>query len=110
MWECLAELILENGRGIARPIVSEAARLYRKCHADRKETALMDRFPECFLDQHIIQFINQPPKENGESSLPLTGDEPVTRVLPDLDVQYLMKACHICSKYAPGRNPVLACD
>ena len=110
LWECLAELILENGRGIARPIVSEAARLYRKCHADRKETALMDRFPECFLDQHIIQFINQPPKENGESSLPLTGDEPVTRVLPDLDVQYLMKACHICSKYAPGRNPVLACD
>lgn len=63
--ECLAELFITHPgpgdfiakRGIKASLpccsmaaihVREAARLYKKCHAERKEITLMDAYPNCF--------------------------------------------------------------
>lgn len=75
--ECLGELLLQAGRCSEGVYFAEAARLYRKCGAKRKEIWLMDRRHEYFE--------NEKPSQNFvlESS---------SLTLPDIDIEYLMKS------------------
>ncbi|MEW6667379.1 MAG: PAS domain S-box protein [Thermodesulfobacteriota bacterium] len=72
--ECLGELLLEAGHHSARMHFAEAARLYRKCRAERKEANLLEKHAEHFEDE-----------------TPSTAAAP-TATLPSLDVDYLMKS------------------
>jgi len=74
--ECLAELLLNAGQRSAGIYFAEAARLYRKCHAERKEIALLERRPEYFEEVKKAH----------------TQVEPDAYTLPNLDVGYLMKS------------------
>ncbi len=74
--ECMAEFLLQSGRSSERIYLLEAARLYRKCGAERKEIGLFEKYPKYF-------------EEDRPSHLPRTESP---RILPDLDVQYLMKS------------------
>jgi PAS domain S-box-containing protein len=77
--EGLGELLQQAGRCSARVFFVEAARLYRKCRAERKELRLVEKHPEYFEEE-------RPP-------LPYSGAEvPSPRTLPNLDVDYLMKS------------------
>ncbi|MDD5305399.1 MAG: histidine kinase dimerization/phosphoacceptor domain -containing protein, partial [Elusimicrobia bacterium] len=78
--ECLGEMQLANGRGPARPFLIEAARLYRRCRAERKEQRLYDRHPEYFEAEAA------PPAAEVEA----TGAP--SYALPQLDVGYLMRS------------------
>lgn len=76
--ECLGELLLQAGQRSARVYFVEAARLYKKCRAERKEISLIEKYPQYFEEEQI----SYPPYEV-ESSSP---------TLPDLDIDYLMKS------------------
>ncbi|MBI2859533.1 MAG: GAF domain-containing protein, partial [Chloroflexi bacterium] len=76
--ECLGELLRSAGQCSEKVYFSEAARLYKKCRADRKEIALVERHPEHFEEEKSSY------REQGVLS-PLA-------TLPDLDVDYLMKS------------------
>lgn len=76
--ECRGELLKETGVGTDRVYFAEAARLYKKCHAERKEIFLMEKHPEYF-EEEVPAYI---PVEQ----------EPVSYTLPSLDVDYLMKS------------------
>ncbi|RJQ71730.1 MAG: GAF domain-containing protein [Desulfobacteraceae bacterium] len=78
--ECLGELFLTAGQASERVFFAEAARLYRKCGAERKEASLVDRLSEYFEDEkHSFQHFEV-------AAAP-------THILPDLDIEYLMKSC-----------------
>ncbi len=77
--ECLGEFLLQAGQPSARLYFVEAARLFRKCRAERKELSLTDRYPEYFAEEK-------------KSSYPQADIEVSARTLPDLDVEYLMKS------------------
>jgi len=77
--ECLGELLLAAGQAPERLYFAEAARLYRKCRAERKETALLERYPEYFEEEKVAY----PQIEVEPSS---------SSILPDLDLDYLMKS------------------
>lgn len=64
---------------VAGVFVREAARLYRECHAERKEMALMENYPECF-------------EEEVPAAMPVEAVPAATYTLPSLDVDYLMKS------------------
>lgn len=76
--ECLGELILQTGHCSERLYFTEAVRLYKKCHAERKAINLVEKYPEYF--------------EEEKNSYPLLESEYPSRVLPKLDVEYLMKS------------------
>lgn len=76
--ECLGELLRETGFRGERMYFVEAARLYRKCHAERKEIELIERHPGYFEDDREVH-------------IPVTA-EPSLALLPDLDVEYLVKS------------------
>jgi len=76
--ECRGELLKEAGVGPAGVYFAEAARLYRKCHAERKEISLMEKYPEYFEEEAPAPM----PVEAGLSDY----------TLPCLDVDYLMKS------------------
>jgi PAS domain S-box-containing protein len=76
--ECLGELLRKADQGSARMYFSEAARLYRECHAERKEAMLIGDHPQCL--------------EEESTSYPGAELELAPIILPDLDVEYLMKA------------------
>ncbi len=76
--ECLGELLQQAGHGFAGMFFSEAARLYRQCHATRMESRLLERHPVCV-------------EEEKPSHRQVEGDLSPQK-LPDLDVEYLMKA------------------
>ncbi len=77
--ECLAELLLADGQHPEGIYLAEAARLYGKCHAARKKTALMGKFPDYF--------------EEAKPAYPqIEVITPGSLTLPDLDVDYLLKA------------------
>jgi predicted ATPase/signal transduction histidine kinase len=76
--ECRGELLKEAGVGTAGVYFAEAARLYRKCHAERKEISLMERHPE-FFEEEIPAYI------------PVEA-EPAPYAFPCLDAEYLMKS------------------
>lgn len=77
--EVLGELLSKAGQRSARIYFAEAARLYRKCHADRKYAGITEKFPEIIEPEKSPQ-----PRAEGESGPLYT--------LPDLDIRYLMKS------------------
>jgi two-component sensor histidine kinase len=81
--ECLAELLLNAGQRSVGIYFAEAARLYRKCHAGRKEISLVERRSEYF--------------EEGEEAYQRAEAEPAAYTLPNLDVDYLMKSAFAIS-------------
>ena len=76
--ECRGELLKDAGFDTARVYFVEAARLYRKCRAERKEILLMEKYPEYF-------------EEEAPAYAPAEA-EPAAYTLPGLDVDYLMKS------------------
>ena len=78
--ECLGELQLARARGPARPFFTEAARLYRRCRAGRKESRLVDRYPELFEE------------EATPAGPAVEAPAPAPFALPQLDVGYLMRS------------------
>jgi len=77
--ECRGELLKEAGVGTDRVYFAEAGRLYKKCHAERKEILLMEKHPEYF-EEEIPAYIK------------VEAEPPPSYTLPSLDVDYLMKS------------------
>jgi GAF domain-containing protein len=78
--ECLGEFLLQAGQRTERVYFVEAARLYRKCRAERKELNLAAKYPDYFEE---------------EKFLPLSAmdvEAASVRALPDLDFNYLIKS------------------
>jgi predicted ATPase/signal transduction histidine kinase len=76
--ECRGELLKEAGVGTAGVYFAEAARLYKKCHAEHKEISLMEKYPEFF-------------EEEAPAYIPVEA-EPAPYAFPCLDAEYLMKS------------------
>jgi len=77
--ESLGELLKIEGHCSAGLYFAEALRLYKKCGARRKESNLIEKYPEYFEEQ--------------EAAISLSEVEPPTlNTLPNLDVDYLMKS------------------
>ncbi|MBI4303370.1 MAG: AAA family ATPase [Chloroflexi bacterium] len=76
--ECLGELLRQEGQTSERIYFVEAARLYKKCHAERKEISLVERYPEYFEEEKTPY--TQYEAESSDSKL------------PNLDIDYLMKS------------------
>ena len=77
--ECLGELLIEEGLCTQGIYFAEAARLYRKCGAQRKEMHLLKKHPGFY--------------EEGKRFLPEhEADAAEPYVLPNLDIDYLMKS------------------
>ncbi|KCZ71707.1 putative ATPase [Candidatus Methanoperedens nitroreducens] len=79
--ECFGEMLLQNGQSSERIYFVEAARLYKKCRAQRKEISLIEKYPKYFEEEKTPY---QHPEHEMESSVPYA--------LPDLDFDYLMKS------------------
>ncbi len=77
--ECRGELLKKAGVGTARVYLAEAARLYKKCHAERKEIFLMEKHTEYF-------------EEEAPAYIKAEAEPPPSYTLPSLDVDYLMKS------------------
>ncbi len=77
--ECLGELLRKADYSSAGVYFAEALRLYGKCRAERKEINLREKHPEYF-------------EEERTPSSPFVGEPPPASILPDLDVDYLMKS------------------
>jgi len=75
--ECLGEFLNESGPGAAPEYFAEAARLYKRCRAERKGIFLMDKYPDYF--------------EDVPAYLPAES-EPEASIFPSIDVDYLMKS------------------
>ena len=75
--ECLGELLSKRNQPNARMFFGQAVKLYRQCHADRKEAEILGRFSD--FEEQKRPYI----------SLEV---EPSIHTLPDLDVEYLMKS------------------
>ncbi|MDL1967795.1 MAG: AAA family ATPase [Deltaproteobacteria bacterium] len=76
--ECRAEVLKNAGTGTERVYFAEAIRLYKSCHAERKEIFLMEKYPEYF-------------EEEASAHMPEEVEQ-VSYTLPSLDVDYLMKS------------------
>jgi signal transduction histidine kinase/tetratricopeptide (TPR) repeat protein len=79
-YERLGDLLTETRQGDAALYYAEALRLYRDCHAERKEAMLQER-RDASPNGDRRQLAEPPPAELAESA-----------TLPDLDVNYLMKS------------------
>jgi hypothetical protein len=82
--ECLGKLLLGAGHCSERVFFVEAARLYRRCRAERKEVSLIEEYPEYY-------------EEEKPSWPPLEVEAAASYTLPDLDFDYLMKSYHAIS-------------
>lgn len=78
--ECLGEFLLQSGRRTERVYFVEAARLYRKCRAERKELNLTTKYPDYFEEEKF-------PSPQG-----VDVDSALGRTLPNLDFNYLVKS------------------
>ncbi len=91
--ECLGKLLGKEGslknknesatsgdRGVAGIFFKEAVRLYKKCGAERKEIILLEDYPEYFEEESIAY------SSDAQVSMP---------VLPNIDINYLLKSCLI---------------
>lgn len=76
--ESLGDLLVEAGLHSARMHFAEAARLYRNCRAERKLINLLGKHPE-FCQEEVSYF--HPKTDHADS-----------HILPDLDIDYLMKS------------------
>lgn len=77
--ECLGDLLLQAGQFPESVYFAEAARLYRKCRAERKEISLVEKYPEYFEEEK--PFVHH-----------LETEPSASYTLPDLDLDYLMKS------------------
>jgi two-component sensor histidine kinase/tetratricopeptide (TPR) repeat protein len=77
--EALGELLRRAGQRSARVYFIEAARLYRKCHAERKYAGIMEKCPDVIEQENNLQ-------------LQAEGDSSPLYTLPNLDINYLMKS------------------
>jgi predicted ATPase/two-component sensor histidine kinase len=77
--ECLGQLLNKVGQRSARVYFTEAVRLYRKCHAERKCAAIMEKYPDVIEQENNLQ-------------LQAEGDPSPLYTLPNLDINYLMKS------------------
>jgi predicted ATPase/two-component sensor histidine kinase/tRNA A-37 threonylcarbamoyl transferase component Bud32 len=77
--ECLGQLLNKAGQRSARVYFTEAARLYRKCHAERKYAGIMEKYPDFIEQENNLQ-------------LQAEGDSSPLYTLPNLDINYLMKS------------------
>jgi len=77
--ECMGELLLQAGQFPESVYFVEAARLYRKCRAERKEISLIEKYPEYFEEE----------KSFGNH---IEFEPSASYILPDLDLDYLMKS------------------
>ncbi|MGB3225532.1 MAG: AAA family ATPase [Desulforhopalus sp.] len=77
--ECLGDLLHKSGQRSARVYFTEAARLYRKCNAERKYAGILEKFPENFEQEKNLQV---------QSEI----DYSPLYTLPNLDINYLMKS------------------
>ncbi|MBI2266502.1 MAG: AAA family ATPase [Armatimonadetes bacterium] len=84
--ECLADLLASEGKSLAVVYYAEALHLYRKCRAERKETALLERHPEIETDT-----------EDSPISGPRSAPPFTSYALPNLDAGYLMKSSQAIS-------------
>ncbi len=82
--ECLGKLLLGAGHCSERVFFVEAARLYRRCRAERKEVSLIEEYPEYY-------------EEEKPSWPPIEVEVPTSYTLPALDFDYLMKSYHAIS-------------
>lgn len=80
LYECLGEMLLQAGQCYEQVFFREAARLYRKCRAERKESRLVEKYPEYFEEEKSFSIQHLKP------------GEPPSQTLPDLDLDYLMKS------------------
>jgi len=80
--ECFGEFLVKSGKHSERLYFVEAARLYKKCRAERMLLNLIERYPEYFE------------VENGSSQY---CEAESVAILPNLDVEYLMKSSHAIS-------------
>ena len=76
--ECLGELLLQAGKSSEGVYFAEAVRLYKKCRAERKEINLIEKHSEYF-EEEKTSYLN-----------PIV--ESPSCILPDLDIEYLMKS------------------
>src|SRR5665647_1424683 len=76
--ECLGELLVQTGMSSERVYFAEAVRLYKKCRAERKEISLIESHSEYF--------------EEEKTSYPHPMMESPSSILPDIDIEYLMKS------------------
>jgi len=76
--ECRGELLKASGVETAGVYLHEAARLYKKCHAERKEFFLLEKHPEYFIEEVPAHM---------PAEVESTG-----YILPSLDIDYLMKS------------------
>jgi hypothetical protein len=77
--ECLGDLLLQAGQCSERIYFLEAARLYKQCRAERKELLLLEKYPEYF-------------DEEKTAYAPFEVEPATPYLLPDLDVDYLLKS------------------
>ena len=77
--ECRGELLRGAGVGTAGVYFTEAARLYKKCRAERKELFLMEKYPDYFEEEVRVYS-------------PVEAEPVALYTLPRLDVDYLMKS------------------
>lgn len=87
MNECLGELLeseLKDAKAehgfisTVRVLFREASRLYTKCHAERREIFLQEKYPEYF-EEEVPAILSTVPE--------------TVFTLPNIDVNYLMKSC-----------------
>ena len=78
--ECLGEFLLQAGKHTERVYFVEAARLYRKCRAERKELNLTAKYPDYFEEEKFLP-----------ASL-IEMEAASAHALPDLDFNYLIKS------------------
>ena len=84
--ESLGEMMLAGKSGPARPFLLEAARLYSKCRAERKELQLYERYPEVFETGPAIAIMSAAEPE------PAQGQATESYALPQLDIGYIMRS------------------
>jgi two-component sensor histidine kinase len=78
--ETLGEFLIQQGQPIGNDYLLTAAKLYQKCKAEKKENNLFEKYPE--LEPNLAT-----------TAQPETSEVDFnTFVLPDLDVNYLMKS------------------
>lgn len=78
--ESLGEFLLQAGQRNERVYLVEAARLYRKCRAERKELNLVSRYPDYFEEEKL------------QTSTTVDLETAPARTLPNLDFNYLIKS------------------
>jgi len=82
--ESLGELILTANQLTERMYLVEAARLYKKCGAQRKEIKLIEKYPQYFEEEKSFGM--------GNYSNSRVEVDSTCYTLPNLDINYLMKS------------------